>query len=70
MQGGGALDPKVIPTVLEKMGSHTDTNAPDIALTPREHEILSLLAEGLQKKEIANELQIRLETVSTDIKNI
>jgi DNA-binding NarL/FixJ family response regulator len=69
MQGGGALDPKVIPTVLEKMGSHTDSDAADISLTPREHEILSLLAEGLQKKEIANNLQIGLETVSTHIKN-
>jgi DNA-binding NarL/FixJ family response regulator len=69
MQGGGALDPKVIPTVLEKMGSHTDSDAPEISLTPREHEILSLLAEGLQKKEIANNLQIGLETVNTHIKN-
>jgi DNA-binding NarL/FixJ family response regulator len=69
MQGGGALDPKVIPTVLEKMGSHTDSDTPEISLTPREHEILSLLAEGLQKKEIANNLQIGLETVNTHIKN-
>lgn len=70
MQGGGALDPKVIPTVLEKMERHTDTDAPDVSLTPREHEILSLLAEGLQKKEIATDLAIGLETVNTHIKNI
>lgn len=70
MQGGGALDPKVIPTVLGNMESAPDSGAPDISLTPREHEILSLLAEGQQKKEIASELKIGLETVNTHIKNL
>jgi two-component system, NarL family, nitrate/nitrite response regulator NarL len=69
MQGGGALDPQVIPTVLRNMSNAALAGTPDILLTPREHEILSLLAEGLQKKEIANNLQIGLETVSTHIKH-
>ncbi len=70
MQGGGALDPKVIPTVLGNMENAPDSGTPDVSLSPREHEILSLLAEGLQKKEIANNLQIGLETVNTHIKHL
>ena len=70
MQGGGALDPKVIPTVLNQFEGDTQTEASDVSLTPREIEILALLAEGQQKKEIASELKIGLETVNTHIKNL
>lgn len=70
MQGGGALDPKVIPTVLHQFEGDTQTEASDVSLTPREREILALLAEGQQKKEIAETLQIGLETVNTHIKHL
>jgi DNA-binding NarL/FixJ family response regulator len=70
MQGGGALDPKVIPTVLNQFEGDANTETPAVSLTPRELEILALLAEGQQKKEIASELKIGLETVSTHIKNL
>ena len=41
-----------------------------IALTEREIEVLRALATGLQKKEIAQQLAISLNTVSTHVKNI
>lgn len=39
-------------------------------LTPRESEILTLLAEGLLYKEIGDRLAIKLDTVGTHVKNI
>ena len=43
--------------------------APD-ELTPREREVLRLLAEGLANKEIARELSIGEKTVKTHVSNI
>jgi DNA-binding CsgD family transcriptional regulator len=51
------------------MENTLNSDAVDVSLTPRELEILALLAEGHQKKEIANNLQIGLETVNTHIKS-
>jgi DNA-binding NarL/FixJ family response regulator len=39
-------------------------------LTPRENEILTLLAEGLLYKEIGERLEIKLDTVGTHVKSI
>jgi DNA-binding NarL/FixJ family response regulator len=46
-------------------GSHEKKN-----LSPREQEVLSLLASGLVYKEIGEELGIGVETVRTYVKNI
>lgn len=40
------------------------------SLTPREHEILDLLSDGLFYKEIAEQLSIKIDTVNTHIKSI
>lgn len=39
-------------------------------LTPREHEILDLVAEGLRQKEIARKLSISQKAVATHIQNL
>ncbi len=39
-------------------------------LTPRETEVLRLMAEGLTKKEIATRLFLASSTVDTHIRNI
>jgi DNA-binding CsgD family transcriptional regulator len=45
-------------------------SAPETNLTEREREILSLLAKGLIKKEIADELGVSYHTVDTHVRNI
>ncbi len=40
------------------------------SLTPREHEVLELLSNGLLYKEIGTRLDISMDTVNTHIKNI
>ncbi len=44
--------------------------AEKMELSPREHEILCLLAKGYQYKEIAETLSISVETVRTHLRNI
>ncbi len=48
---------------------HRQTGATE-SLTPRENEILTLLAEGLLYKEIGERLDIKLDTVGTHVKSI
>jgi DNA-binding NarL/FixJ family response regulator len=57
------------PTVLS--GSTTDDDGPDVErLTPRELEVLRLLARGQTNKEIAGELVLGLTTVKFHVEHI
>lgn len=59
---------KVLDYLLERSASQ---NSPDLtALSPREIEILQLIARGLVAKEIAAELHLSTHTVYTHRKNI
>lgn len=71
MEGGAALDPKIAKLILSKFKNLKPKNiTPDKELSPREVEILSLLAEGLSKKEIANRLEISSTTVAYHVRHI
>jgi DNA-binding NarL/FixJ family response regulator len=52
-----------------RAGGRTGTPAPDI-LTPREREVLQLVAEGLTSKEIGTRLGTTLKTVETHRTNV
>ena len=56
----------VSPKVASRMAEHT----PHVALSPRELEVLKLIAEGLRNKEIGDRLNIAEDTVKIHIKNI
>jgi len=45
-------------------------NLPHEELTPREREVLLLMAEGKSNQEIADELYISLKTVKVHVSNI
>jgi DNA-binding NarL/FixJ family response regulator len=64
--GGSLLQPIVTSKLLRQI---TQENQPD-ALSPREHEVLSLMARGLQNKEIAAELFISERTVKFHVSSI
>ena len=64
--GGTAMDPEVIGALLSR---HRD-NSPIASLTPREHEVLSLLARGMPNKAIANALAISNATAKNHVHNI
>ncbi|VGO13143.1 Oxygen regulatory protein NreC [Pontiella desulfatans] len=79
MSGGSPLDPAVAKYILNTFKAptsnrpestpHTDGEE-DTPLTDREEEILSLLSQGLVKKEIAEKLNISYFTVSTHVRHI
>lgn len=60
------LDPAVAPGVARRAVTRAE---PD-ALTPREREVLGLIARGLTNREIAEELVISLNTVETHRRHI
>jgi DNA-binding NarL/FixJ family response regulator len=63
--GGTALDPEVVTQVLAA-SRRTD----DLDLTPREHDVLSLMAEGRTNGAIANTLVITERAVEKNVANI
>ncbi len=66
--GGSTLQPVVAARLMERI---TSPNAPMAdALTEREHEVLTLMAQGLQNKEIAAQLIISERTVKFHVSAI
>lgn len=70
--GNAYISPSVASVVVEKlMAPQTaeDTAAPH-ALTPREREVLQLLAEGIRVSEVARKLHVSIKTVQTHRRNL
>lgn len=67
--GGSLLQPVVASRLLRQVAAGDSAPNPD-ALTPREHNVLQLLAQGLQNKEIAAELVITERTVKFYVSSI
>jgi DNA-binding NarL/FixJ family response regulator len=64
--GGSALDPIIVSTLL----SRQRTDDPLSQLTPREREVLVLMAEGSSNQGIADELVITLRAVEKYVSSI
>ena len=64
--GGTALDPQVVARLL----ASDDAKGPLDALTPREREVLQLMAEGLSNQGIADRLVITLRAVEKYVSSI
>ncbi|MGJ8725697.1 MAG: response regulator [Roseibacillus sp.] len=70
VRGGASLDARVAHVVLTSLRSKTQPEAPELSITGRELEVLTLLAEGFSKKMIADQLSISTTTVVTHVTNI
>jgi len=64
--GGTAVDPEVVSQLLAR----TRSQQPIAELTPREREVLSLMAEGRSNTAIAEGLVITQRAVEKHVKNI
>jgi DNA-binding NarL/FixJ family response regulator len=72
LEGNSYLSPEVSKKVLHgyrQAASHADAGSLPEIPTPREREIIKLVAEGLKSKEIAESLGISLKTVETHRSN-
>jgi DNA-binding NarL/FixJ family response regulator len=65
-RGGSALDPEVVKQLL----SQPRGEDPLAELTPREREVLGLVAEGRSNASIAKELWLTEKTVETHVRSI
>ena len=65
----GRLDPEMVAAVMEAVGSPVPELPSPAGLTAREAEVISLLARGLQTKQIARRLEISPKTADSHIQH-
>jgi len=71
IRGGVAISPELTELLARALREEPGPVAPERAgLTPREQEILALLAAGLSNKLIARELDVAVGTVKVHVKNL
>ena len=68
--GESLLQPVVATKLLRQMSQNAESANQSTPVTPRELEVLGLLVQGLQNKEIANRLQIAERTVKFHVGSI
>ena len=68
--GGSLLQPVVASKLLRQVSHQNQVEAETEALTPREREVLTLLAQGFPNKEIAAHLVISQRTVKVHVSSI
>lgn len=74
-EGQLAIDPQLLREALSTRDEPLDSGSPreraaSYSVTPREHDVLTLVAEGLTNKEIGSRLAISEDTVKKHVQNI
>jgi DNA-binding NarL/FixJ family response regulator len=69
-EGGAPMSSNIARKVIKSFHQSEPASSTTESLSPREREILNLLAKGYMNKEIADRLQIAFETVCTHLRSI
>jgi two-component system, NarL family, response regulator LiaR len=69
-EGGAYFDPRIAHVVLARFSGNQQPSAAHSPLTPREVDVLRLIADGRANTEIAGDLNIGLGTVKGHIRDI
>lgn len=72
LRGESVLDPGIVVRVLDHMTSDApyQANPSTVQLSPREREVLQLLAQGLTNREIARSLTVSASTIKIHVEHI
>jgi len=70
MGGGAPMTSEIARRVVESFRRASQQPKPEVRLSAREEEVLILLSKGYSNKEIASQLAIGTETVSSHLKHI
>lgn len=70
LEGGAPMTPRIARKVVRSFRPEAPVGDDGEPLTDREQEILNLVAQGLQNKEVARELNISPDTVRVHLRNI
>jgi DNA-binding NarL/FixJ family response regulator len=70
LEGGAPMSPQIARKVIDHFQENTSKKDPDSDLTPREHDIVNGLVDGLSYKMIADRYDISIDTVRAHIRNI
>jgi DNA-binding NarL/FixJ family response regulator len=70
VQGGAPMSPEVARRVVRLFRDFRPPERASYHLTPQEHALLKLLADGHHKKTAAQELGVSINTISFHLKNI
>lgn len=68
--GGAPMSSHIARKVVTAFRQSSGATSDDLRLSPREQEVLRLLAKGHRSKEIADELAVGLGTVNTHVRHI
>lgn len=67
--GGSAISPSIARQLLRRFRNPAEC-APEIALTPREEEVLQMIVKGFSYRDIASQLELSIHTVTSHIQHI
>ena len=68
--GDGALSPQLATSMLAEVQRATGTSSGEAVISPREEEVLQLVADGLSLPEVAAQLYISVKTVKNHLASI
>lgn len=69
MDGGAPMSPQIARKVIHHFQDQRPKKSPESNLTPREHDIVNGLVDGLSYKMIADRYDISIDTVRAHIRN-
>jgi len=70
IDGGAPMSPQIARKVINHFQENAPKKNPESDLTPREHDIVNGLVDGLSYKMIADRYDISIDTVQAHIRNI
>lgn len=68
--GGSPMSNQIARRIVEEFQKPPQPNAPVAGLSQRENEVLEKLAQGFMYREIAEDMEISVDTVRTHVRNI